>query len=132
MSKWHIESRAPCDSGHDILACNAKIYSGGRVKTLIIVPNFWCIRLFTLNETGEGTNQYKITWNSAGDPPTQSEVDAEIARQDKEYDDGLYKVTRKTQYPAIGDQLDDLYKKGAFSDDMTAKLKKVKDDNPKP
>ena len=42
-----------------------------------------------------------------------------------------YKATRKKQYPEIGDQLDDLYKKGAFSADMTAKIKKVKDDNPK-
>jgi len=43
-----------------------------------------------------------------------------------------YKATRKNQYPEIGDQLDDLYKQGAFSADMAAKLKKVKDDNPKP
>jgi len=43
-----------------------------------------------------------------------------------------YKATRKNQYPEIGDQLDDLYKQGAFSADMTAKIKKVKDDNPKP
>ena len=42
-----------------------------------------------------------------------------------------YKATRKSQYPEIGNQLDDLYKKGAFSADMTAKIKKVKDDNPK-
>ena len=35
-------------------------------------------------------------------------------------------------YPPIGDQLDDLYKRGAFSDDMAAKLKKVKDSFPKP
>ena len=38
---------------------------------------------FTLNETGSGTNEYKITWNSSGSAPTQSEVDAEIARQYK-------------------------------------------------
>ena len=38
---------------------------------------------------------------------------------------------RVNAYPPIGDQLDDLYKKGAFSDDMSALLKKVKDDNPK-
>ena len=43
-----------------------------------------------------------------------------------------YKAKRKSQYPEIGDQLDDLYKQGAFSADMTAKIKKVKDDNPKP
>ena len=43
-----------------------------------------------------------------------------------------YKSDRKAAYPEIGDQLDDLYKQGAFSTDMAAKLKKVKDDNPKP
>jgi len=62
----------------------------------------------------------------------QSEIDA--AR--KELNDAAaaiaYKATRKSQYPEIGDQLDDLYKKGAFSADMAAKIKKVKDDNPKP
>ena len=51
-------------------------------------------------------------------------VDAEIANR--------YKYLRKNAYPDIGDQLDDLYKKGAFSDEMAAKIKKVKDDNPKP
>ena len=51
-------------------------------------------------------------------------VDAEIANR--------YKYARKNSYPDIGDQLDDLYKKGAFSDEMAAKIKKVKDDNPKP
>ena len=43
-----------------------------------------------------------------------------------------YKIDREGQYPNIGDQLDDLYKQGAFSDEMAAKIKKVKDDNPKP
>ena len=43
-----------------------------------------------------------------------------------------YKDDRKMAYPDIGDQLDDLYKKGAFSEEMAAKIKKVKDDNPKP
>ena len=42
-----------------------------------------------------------------------------------------YQHTRSLLYPDIGDQLDDLYKKGAFSDDMAAKIKKVKDDVPK-
>ena len=39
---------------------------------------------------------------------------------------------RDNIYPDIGDQLDDLYKQGAFSAEMTAKLKKVKDAHPKP
>ena len=43
-----------------------------------------------------------------------------------------YDEIRRRTYPDIGDQLDDLYHKGAFSDDMAAKLKAVKDANPKP
>ena len=43
-----------------------------------------------------------------------------------------YIKSRRSAYPDVGDQLDDLYKKGAFSDEMASKIKKVKDDNPKP
>ena len=43
-----------------------------------------------------------------------------------------YGRNRQKSFPEIGDQLDDLYHKGAFSDEMSAKIKKVKDDNPKP
>jgi len=39
---------------------------------------------------------------------------------------------RRMEYPYIGDQLDDLYKQGVFSSDMTAKIKAVKDKHPKP
>jgi hypothetical protein len=42
-----------------------------------------------------------------------------------------YDESRRRTYPAIGDQLDDLYHKGVFSDEMVAKLKAVKDANPK-
>ena len=43
-----------------------------------------------------------------------------------------YRDERKSEYPNIGDQLDDLYKKGAFSTEMAAKIKAVKDAHPKP
>jgi hypothetical protein len=39
---------------------------------------------------------------------------------------------RQEEYPDIGDQLDDLYHKGAFSDEMAVKIKAVKDAHPKP
>ena len=58
--------------------------------------------------------------------------DAEEKRKDDEWKAVQYRYTRKSQYPDIGDQLDDLYKKGAFSDEMAAKIKAVKDNNPKP
>ena len=42
-----------------------------------------------------------------------------------------YAQKRKAAYPDIGDQLDSLYHAGVFPDDMAAKLKAVKDANPK-
>ena len=68
-------------------------------------------------------------------PEEEAARDKEEVEAQKEQEEELkvkYKDDRKRAYPEIGDQLDDLYKKGAFSDEMAAKIKKVKDDNPKP
>ena len=62
----------------------------------------------------------------------QSNIDAARTTLNNEAAAIAYRGKRKEQYPEIGDQLDDLYEQGAFSADMAAKLKKVKDDNPKP
>jgi len=43
-----------------------------------------------------------------------------------------YRQARSDEYPSIGDQLDDLFKQGVFSDDMNAKIQAVKDAHPKP
>ena len=43
-----------------------------------------------------------------------------------------YDEMRRRTYPSIGDQLDDLFRKGAFSDDMAATLQGVKAVHPKP
>ena len=42
-----------------------------------------------------------------------------------------YDEMRRRSYPAIGDQLDDLYRQGAFSDEMAATLAAVKEKHPK-
>jgi hypothetical protein len=42
-----------------------------------------------------------------------------------------YSILRTQEYPPIGDQLDDLFKQGAFSAEMTAKIQAVKDKYPK-
>tara|TARA_R100001530_G_C4271291_1_gene143199 strand:+ start:483 stop:782 length:300 start_codon:yes stop_codon:yes gene_type:complete len=77
---------------------------------------------------GTGSDEV-ITWHdSKQTQPTTSAINAEKTRLQALED---YQKPRQEQYPAIGDQLDDLYKQGAFSADMAAKLKKVKDDNPK-
>ena len=42
-----------------------------------------------------------------------------------------YKSKRAPEYPPIGDQLDALFKAGAFPADMAAKIQAVKDKYPK-
>ena len=63
--------------------------------------------------------------------PTDAEIQTELTRLQAEYDAKEYQRSRQPEYPAIGDQLDDLFKAGAFSDDMTAKIQAVKDKYPK-
>ena len=73
-----------------------------------------------------------LKWVDERPKPTEAELNAKIDELQADYDAQEYSRTRALLYPDIGDQLDDLYKKGAFSDEMAAKIKKVKDDNPKP
>ena len=70
-------------------------------------------------------------WEGGDKQPTDAEINQGWTDYKAAQAAIAYKETRKGQYPEIGDQLDDLYKQGAFSADMTAKIKKVKDDNPK-
>jgi len=62
---------------------------------------------------------------------TFEDATTELVSLKEAYDVQEYARARQPLYPEIGDQLDDLYHKGAFSAEMIAKLKKVKDDNPK-
>ena len=74
----------------------------------------------------------KLVYLDKQTPPTDSAIDAQLKKLQDEYDAQAYARARQPLYPDIGDQLDDLYHKGAFSTEMAAKIKKVKDDNPKP
>jgi hypothetical protein len=73
----------------------------------------------------------RISWDEGTSKIPKEDIEAELNKLQKEYDAQAYARARKPLYPDIGDQLDDLYHKGAFSADMAAKIKKVKDDNPK-
>tara|TARA_R100000458_G_scaffold54966_1_gene58518 strand:- start:1986 stop:2291 length:306 start_codon:yes stop_codon:yes gene_type:complete len=85
------------------------------------------------NDAHYDANETEITnWRSPeGKQPTKEALDAKMKEIEAEYDAQAYARTRERLYPKIGDQLDDLYKQGAFSSAMAAKIKKVKDDNPK-
>ena len=63
--------------------------------------------------------------------PTDSEINAEVARLQAEYDAKEYARSRVTEYPSIGDQLDALFHAGVFPEEMAAKIQAVKDKYPK-
>ena len=74
----------------------------------------------------------KLTINSiTPNSVKEADIRTKAKELEDEYDSQEYSRKRSIAYPPIGDQLDDLYKKGAFSDEMATKLKKVKDDFPK-
>ena len=77
--------------------------------------------------TGLGNVQFTPEEEKARDAE-----ELEFKKEQEEYLKVKYKDDRKRAYPEIGDQLDDLFKQGAFSKEMTAKLQQVKTDHPKP
>jgi len=79
----------------------------------------------------EGSDDIGYTFHDGQTPPTEAEINAEIVKLEAEYAAQAYARSRAVLYPDIGDQLDALYHAGVFPEDMAAKLKKVKDDNPK-
>lgn len=64
--------------------------------------------------------------------PTEKYLNAQLAQMQADFDVVAYKRKREEEYPKQGDQLDDLYRAGAFSPEMAAKIKAVKDKHPKP
>jgi hypothetical protein len=67
-----------------------------------------------------------LRWDTKGvTPPTQKDVDDEIAKQEAH-------GKRCAEYPSIGDQLDALWKGGKDADDMKAVIMAVKARNPVP
>ena len=72
-----------------------------------------------------------VLWESDASKPTLAALKAKMDEMQADFDAKQYQRDRQGQYPPIGDQLDALYHAGVFPDDMAAKLKAVKDANPK-
>ena len=84
-------------------------------------------RNYTLEDNGSGVQL--ISWNVSGlaqptDEQLNSYNDAAIIFENN----AVIKATRKKSYGDIGDQLDEIYKD---IDAWKARIKKIKDDNPK-
>ena len=60
-----------------------------------------------------------------------NKVEIDLAAVNAWVDLEAYKSKRAPEYPPIGDQLDALFKAGAFPADMAAKIQAVKDKYPK-
>lgn len=73
-----------------------------------------------------------LWWSDENDlpPPTQEEVEAEVARLQQEYERNQYQRDRAKEYPSIEDQLDVLYHQGY--DGWKAIVDEVKNKYPKP
>jgi|TARA_R100001530_G_C4233973_1_gene133434 hypothetical protein len=81
--------------------------------------------LFT---NGWGYNGVELT-NTSGIECTQEDIDAEVKRLQAEYDALEYARNRATEYPAIADQLDEIYHNGINA--WKAVIKVTKDKYPK-
>jgi hypothetical protein len=81
-----------------------------------------------LNDDGDG-KEYIQTWNAKDKAkPTDAELDALASDATKLKNNEIIKATRKVAYGDIGEQLDEIYKD---IDAWKARIKKIKDDNPK-
>ena len=77
----------------------------------------------------DGSGDYIKTWNVSGvSKPTDSQLNALATNATKENNNTVIRNTRKAAYGDIGEQLDEIYKD---IDAWKARIKKIKDDNPK-
>ena len=76
-----------------------------------------------------GSGAFIHTWNVDGlTKPTDSQLDALDSDATTSENNAVIRATRKTSYGDIGEQLDEIYKD---IDAWKARIKKIKDDNPK-
>ena len=77
----------------------------------------------------DGSNDYIKSWTYEGlTKPTDSQLASYETTGNTEEKNNTIKSTRKSAYGDIGEQLDEIYKD---IDAWKARIKKIKDDNPK-
>jgi len=82
-----------------------------------------------LQNDSNGDGDYIHTWNVSGvSKPSDSQITSYETAGNTEESNNNVRATRKAAYGNIGDQLDEIYKD---IDAWKARIKKIKDDNPK-
>jgi len=89
-------------------------------------PNF----LEEVKLQDDGSGPYIKEWNISSEKakPTDSQLDALASEATKLGNNNVIRNTRRLAYGDIGEQLDEIYKD---IDAWKARIKKIKDDNPK-
>ena len=76
----------------------------------------------------DGSGDYIKTWTYSFDKPNDSKIAEYETAGNTEESNNTVRSTRKNLYGDIGDQLDEIY---SNIDAWKARIKKIKDDNPK-
>ena len=81
-----------------------------------------------LQDDSDGNGAYIKEWNLDIAQPTDAQLSAQETAADTEEANNQVRSTRRTAYGDIGDQLDEIYKD---IDAWKARIKSIKDANPK-
>ena len=81
-----------------------------------------------LQDDSDGNGAYIKEWNLDIAQPTDAQLSAQESAADTEEANNQVRSTRKAAYGNIGDQLDEIYKD---IDAWKARIKSIKDNNPK-
>ena len=107
------------------LSTKVKLYCEANSK----VANFGEGGNVTLQNDSDGKGDYIKSWSVDGlTKPTDSQLASYETAGNTEEKNNTVRYTRKVAYGDIGDQLDEIYKD---IDAWKARVKKIKDDNPK-
>ena len=81
-----------------------------------------------LQDDSDGNGAYIKEWNLDIAQPTDAQLSAQETAADTEEANNVVRSTRRTAYGDIGEQLDEIYKD---IDSWKARIKSIKDANPK-
>jgi len=81
-----------------------------------------------LQDDSDGKGAYIKEWNLDIAQPTDAQLSAQETAANKEEANATVRSTRRTAYGDIGEQLDEIYKD---IDSWKARIKSIKDANPK-
>ncbi len=81
-----------------------------------------------LQDDSDGNGAYIKEWNLDIAQPTDAQLSAQESAADTEEANNVVRSTRRTAYGDIGEQLDEIYKD---INSWKARIKSIKDNNPK-